>query len=298
MITNITLENFKCFHQVSINPKRLTVLIGPNGTGKSSILQALLLLKQSVGTDHIIFEGDSVNLSGPDDVMPNFTSQELVSRFEIHVSSVSDAGREIDNSKLAFSAEFTGNLRLFHPGEIDTGIQTGVPRGSSPVGRFLSQLTFVPAIRGFSRPKYMLGTDRNRQVPLHLSYGGQEEQVATNLAYTRSSEASLSQAMEKVTETEIRVEVVPSNSVAIKSVNGTRTANMVAEGIWNKRFDTTFSSALGSGKRRHRPNRATRNPPAPQGAGGVGGGAGRYRQGRGQADHHGPPTASTSLVVS
>ena len=51
MITNITLENFKCFRQVSINPKRLTVLIGPNGTGKSSVLQALLLLKQSVGAD-------------------------------------------------------------------------------------------------------------------------------------------------------------------------------------------------------------------------------------------------------
>ena len=48
MITNITLENFKCFRRVEINPKRLTVLIGPNGTGKSSVLQALLLLKQSV----------------------------------------------------------------------------------------------------------------------------------------------------------------------------------------------------------------------------------------------------------
>ena len=34
MITNITLENFKCFRHVSINPKLLTVLIGPNGTGK------------------------------------------------------------------------------------------------------------------------------------------------------------------------------------------------------------------------------------------------------------------------
>ena len=49
MVTNITLENFKCFRHVSINPKRLTVLIGPNGTGKSSVLQALLLLLQSGG---------------------------------------------------------------------------------------------------------------------------------------------------------------------------------------------------------------------------------------------------------
>ena len=49
MITNITLENFKCFQQVSINPKLVTLFIGPNGTGKSGILQALLLLKQSRG---------------------------------------------------------------------------------------------------------------------------------------------------------------------------------------------------------------------------------------------------------
>ena len=47
VITNITLENFKCFRRVSIDPKVITVFIGPNGTGKSGVLQALLLLKQS-----------------------------------------------------------------------------------------------------------------------------------------------------------------------------------------------------------------------------------------------------------
>ena len=47
MITNITLENFKCFRQISVDPKLVTVFIGPNGTGKSGVMQALLLLKQS-----------------------------------------------------------------------------------------------------------------------------------------------------------------------------------------------------------------------------------------------------------
>ena len=47
MITNITLENFKCFRYISVDPKLVTVFIGPNGTGKSGVMQALLLLKQS-----------------------------------------------------------------------------------------------------------------------------------------------------------------------------------------------------------------------------------------------------------
>ena len=47
MITNIALKNFKCFRHLEITPRLVTVLIGPNGTGKSGVLQALLLLKQS-----------------------------------------------------------------------------------------------------------------------------------------------------------------------------------------------------------------------------------------------------------
>ena len=72
MITNITLENFKCFRQVSINPKLLTVLIGPNGTGKSSVLQALLLLKQSVGKDEIRYQGEFINITDLAEIAPNY----------------------------------------------------------------------------------------------------------------------------------------------------------------------------------------------------------------------------------
>ena len=65
MITNITLRNFKCFRELEVNPKLITVFIGPNGTGKSSVLQALLLLKQSQGTDQINYQGEFINLSEP-----------------------------------------------------------------------------------------------------------------------------------------------------------------------------------------------------------------------------------------
>ena len=61
MITNITLHDFKCFHRISVDPKLITVFIGPNGTGKSGILQALLLLKQSrSNVDHLAFNGELI----------------------------------------------------------------------------------------------------------------------------------------------------------------------------------------------------------------------------------------------
>src|SRR3972149_5413120 len=48
MLKKLRLTNFKAFGDpgLEIEPGLITVLIGPNGTGKSSVLQALLLLKQ------------------------------------------------------------------------------------------------------------------------------------------------------------------------------------------------------------------------------------------------------------
>ena len=61
MFTSITLQNFKCFHSVSIDPKLITVFIGPNGTGKSGVLQALLLLKQSrYSVERLSLDGDLI----------------------------------------------------------------------------------------------------------------------------------------------------------------------------------------------------------------------------------------------
>lgn len=47
MLTNIQLDNFKCFRHIGLKLSNLTVLTGNNGAGKSSLIQALLLLRQS-----------------------------------------------------------------------------------------------------------------------------------------------------------------------------------------------------------------------------------------------------------
>lgn len=66
MLKRMRLENFRAFKQVEIKFAPITLLIGANSTGKSSILQALLLLKQSLrGGDYRVplsFNGPLVNL--------------------------------------------------------------------------------------------------------------------------------------------------------------------------------------------------------------------------------------------
>ena len=63
MITHIRVKNFKSWQdsgQLDIAP--LTGFFGTNSSGKSSLLQMLLLLKQTVGSDEILFFGDEKSL--------------------------------------------------------------------------------------------------------------------------------------------------------------------------------------------------------------------------------------------
>ncbi len=59
MITHIRMKNFKSWKdsgEVKLAP--LTGFFGANNSGKSSLLQMLLLLKQTIGTNDVIFLGD------------------------------------------------------------------------------------------------------------------------------------------------------------------------------------------------------------------------------------------------
>lgn len=54
MIRTIYVKNFKCFEEISVECRSLNLLTGINGMGKSTIIQALLLLRQ---TSEIVAQG-------------------------------------------------------------------------------------------------------------------------------------------------------------------------------------------------------------------------------------------------
>ncbi len=68
MITRLTIKNFKAFQYAELNLTELNLLTGINGVGKSSVLQALLLLRQSRSMDGLALKGDLIDIGlGRDD---------------------------------------------------------------------------------------------------------------------------------------------------------------------------------------------------------------------------------------
>ena len=62
MINRIKLTNFKCFELVDLKLSPITLFCGVNGAGKSSVIQALLLLRQSLKSGEL--RENKLNLNG------------------------------------------------------------------------------------------------------------------------------------------------------------------------------------------------------------------------------------------
>lgn len=78
MLQQLVLENFKGLKKAVIDFGRITVLIGPNGTGKSSISHALMVLRQSIGGDELKVSGPLINLGSFNDVLTKGTSKKTI----------------------------------------------------------------------------------------------------------------------------------------------------------------------------------------------------------------------------
>lgn len=87
MFTEIGIENFKAFGKMQRIPlKPITLLYGPNSSGKSSLMQSILLLKQTLeesGDDKIVLlpKGNLADLGGYQEFINGH-----VSRKEFHLS--------------------------------------------------------------------------------------------------------------------------------------------------------------------------------------------------------------------
>lgn len=165
-LTQVTLGNFKCFQSLSLALAPLTVLTGYNAGGKSTVLQAILLLTQSLrhGGDQglLALNGNMVRLGNPGDVLCRSAGESRSIRFGLSTSS---AGAEWEFEALP---EQRGMLSLRNdPGAAAAKLGTGVD------SRLLAQVrnaTFLSTARAIasdvmpvpndsSRPQWDVGHD-------------------------------------------------------------------------------------------------------------------------------------------
>lgn len=93
MLREIRLTNFKCFEALSLNCAPLTLLCGLNSMGKSSVIHALLVLRQSFVTGELregrlALSDELVDLGTGGDVLFDGADEDII-KFELHRDEIS-----------------------------------------------------------------------------------------------------------------------------------------------------------------------------------------------------------------
>ena len=92
MLRKIKLSNFKCFQSLELNCAPLTLLCGLNGMGKSSVLQSLLVLRQSFASGDLhdgklVLGGELADLGTGADVLFEGAESDTIG-FELHSDQI------------------------------------------------------------------------------------------------------------------------------------------------------------------------------------------------------------------
>jgi predicted ATPase len=113
MFNHIHLKNFKSIRTLDLELSPLTVLAGLNGSGKSSVLQAIALIKQSIDEDHscaqLVLDGPIVSLGYGSDILHEAADDDTLG---IRFSSLDDEFSwlgAVDTNRDVVAADFSGD---------------------------------------------------------------------------------------------------------------------------------------------------------------------------------------------
>lgn len=106
MLRNLHIESFKCFEEIDIELRQLTLLSGENSGGKSSAIQALVLLAQSVQTRewgrNLLLDGPELSLGTVADVL---NQQYARKRLSLGLSAADEETATTEDIRWSFLAE-------------------------------------------------------------------------------------------------------------------------------------------------------------------------------------------------
>lgn len=162
MLTRLELETFKCFRLLRLPLAPLTLLTGANASGKSSVLQALVLLHQTMRehewSPRLALNGNSIRMGSTPDVVDEEFGR---SSFRIALGDetvVCDWTLEGDRRDMSMEVRsVTVNGRT---GQQDQGLRHLLPLSeqdaTAPLTRQLHDLTYITAERIAPQETYEL----------------------------------------------------------------------------------------------------------------------------------------------
>lgn len=115
MLDGISVENYKAFEKANIKIKPITILLGANSIGKSSLMQLILLLKQTANFEGkyksaLKLNGKYVNLGEPENIFRNLdTDKQFKFNIKIELNSKFDKNyyfEDINRSLVRIQYEF------------------------------------------------------------------------------------------------------------------------------------------------------------------------------------------------
>lgn len=244
MLTRLDLRDFKCFKQLKLPLAELTLLSGTNASGKSSVLQALVLLHQTMRehewSTRLMLNGDSIKLGTVSDVIDKVHGRRtfgigLIDSEQSYwwhfFGERSEMSMAVDCVSVGrVSNEQPKSLRHLLPPPNENGV-------SSPLAERLCRLTYITAERIGPREVYAL---EDRQIAsvvgpagehaVSVLHWGRDNPVLTELAIPEVANTLLRQVEERMRM------FFPGCALSVQQVSQ---ANAVTLGLRNSE-DTDF----------------------------------------------------------
>lgn len=159
MLTRIELENFKCFDLLNLDCAPLNLLCGLNGMGKSSVIQALLVLRQTYESrdlhqGRLVLGGARADLGTGSDVLFEDAERDVIG-FALYHADLQDPW------KLTFDySRESDELSAVDDSATDSSY---VPNEWDSIPPFAGNLVYVDAERVGPRKLYPLSDVMSRQ---------------------------------------------------------------------------------------------------------------------------------------
>ena len=206
MLTQLDLRHFKCFELLHLPLRSLTLLAGTNASGKSSVLQALVLLHQTMREHEwslrLMLNGESVQLGTVSDVV-----DKVYGRRECEIGLVDGetsyqwtfTGERLEMS-MAVKRVVTNGVSIDDPTQLRYLL---LPETTSSLPERLKNLTYLTAERMGPREMYTMDDPQITPVvgpsgedTASVLYAKRDEQVCEALALPDASNRSLLQQVE------------------------------------------------------------------------------------------------------